>query len=29
MDVGTGDVWVKYKSDDPEEKAMESQSGIN
>ena len=29
MDVGTGDVWVKYKSDNPEEKSMGSQSGIN
>jgi chemotaxis protein CheD len=29
MDVGTGDVWVKYKSEGDEGKAMESQSGIN
>jgi chemotaxis protein CheD len=29
MDVTTGDVWVKYKSDNPDERAMGSQSGIN
>jgi chemotaxis protein CheD len=29
MDVATGDVWVKYKSDNPNEKSMGSQSGIN
>ena len=29
MDVGTGDVWVKYKSDNPDERSMGSQSGIN
>jgi hypothetical protein len=29
MDVGTGDVWVKYQSDNPEEKSMRSQSGLN
>ena len=29
MDVGTGDVWVKYKSDNPNEISMGSQSGIN
>jgi chemotaxis protein CheD len=29
MDVGTGDVWVKYKSDNDQERAMGSQSGIN
>ena len=29
MDVGTGDVWVKYQSDNPDEKSMRSQSGLN
>jgi chemotaxis protein CheD len=29
MDVGTGDVWVKYRSEDAQEKSMSSQSGIN
>jgi chemotaxis protein CheD len=29
MDVGTGDVWVKYQSDNSEKKSMRSQSGIN
>jgi chemotaxis protein CheD len=29
MDVDTGDVWVKYKSDNPCEKSMASQSGIS
>ena len=29
MDVATGDVWVKYQSDNPDEKAMGSQSGIS
>jgi chemotaxis protein CheD len=29
MDVTTGDVWVKYKSDNSDERPMGSQSGIN
>ncbi|MFT7109578.1 MAG: chemotaxis protein CheD [Psychrobacter glaciei] len=29
MDVGTGDVWVKYTSDNPNEISMSSQSGIS
>jgi chemotaxis protein CheD len=29
MDVTTGDVWVKYTSDNPDERSMRSQSGIN
>ena len=29
MDVSSGDVWVKYKSDNPDERSMGSQSGIN
>jgi chemotaxis protein CheD len=29
MDVATGDVWVRYNSDNPDERAMGSQSGIN
>jgi chemotaxis protein CheD len=29
MDVATGDVWVKYKSEEGHKKSMRSQSGIN
>jgi chemotaxis protein CheD len=29
MDVGTGDVWVKYQSEDAQAKPMQSQSGLN
>jgi chemotaxis protein CheD len=29
MDVASGDVWVKYQSDNPDEKSMGSQSGIS
>ena len=29
MDVSTGDVWVKYKSEDDHKQSMKSQSGIN
>ncbi len=29
MDVGTGDVWVKYQPNNPAEKSMRSQSGLN
>jgi chemotaxis protein CheD len=29
MDVTTGDVWVKYKSDNPDGRSMGSQSGIH
>ena len=29
MDVATGDVWVKYQSEDAREISMGSQSGIN
>ena len=29
MDVGTGDVWVKYKTEDAQGKSIGSQSGLN
>jgi hypothetical protein len=29
MDITTGDVWVKYKSNNPDETSMSSQNGIN
>jgi chemotaxis protein CheD len=29
LDVSTGDVWVKYKSEDLHKQSMKSQSGIN